>query len=119
MNQVFAFATAVMLLAPATLAHAVKFDRHRQGTLKEIGPDRVVLDTAYKKQITLMISNITIVHRNGTDAHLDQLRVGDRILAEVMPNDDGTLYAVMLRATAPRPKKKGGRPSSVPAVPQR
>jgi hypothetical protein len=101
---------AVLLFALAAdrqeLPHLeVKFDRHRSGTIVEVQNVALLLETKDKTRISVNLLKLTIVHRNGRDVELDALRVGDRVLIEVMPNPSDGLDAVMVRAQAP-PKRK-------------
>ena len=87
------------------------FKAHRSGTIVEIQKGALVVQMKDKKPITLNLLGVTLVHRNGRDVELDALRVGDRAVIDVMPNDSGGLDAVMVEAQAP-PKRK--KPSAKP-----
>lgn len=101
----------VMLLALATdrqeLPHVeAKFRGHRSGTIVEVNKNALLLETKDKKRISVTLLSVTIVHRNGRDAHVDALRVGDRVLVDVMPNPAGGLDAVMVTVQPPSKGKK-------------
>lgn len=100
--------TALLALVQPAFGHEVKFDPHRSGTLKQVQSDRVVIASSGKNAVTVLVNDTTIVHRNGREAHLPELKIGDRVVVDVMPNDDGTLYAVSIKARQPRkrPAKK-------------
>ena len=111
---------ALLLTANAALAHEVKFDPHRAGTVKEVRKDALVIEQAEKVRVTVVVNSTTIIQRNGRDAEIGAVKVGDRVAVDVMPNPDGTLYAVMVRAqSAPRRKlpAKTGRQTSPPSRP--
>ena len=92
-----------LLLCAGTpaLAHEVKFQAHRSGTLEEIHSDGLTIETAGKKQLAVVVNDITIVHRNGEDVALSDLRPGDHVLLEVMPEGKTGLYAVDITAKSP------------------
>ena len=82
------------------------FKAHRSGTIVEIQKDALVVEMKGKKRITLNLLGVTLVHRNGRDEEVNALRVGDRVVIDVMPNDSGGLDAVMVEVRAPQKRKK-------------
>lgn len=110
-------ALVVFGIAFAGFAHEVKFKADRTGTLKEIYPDRLVVSIPKSAPLTIFVNDTTIVHRNGKDVHLEELKVGDAVLVHVMPNEDGSLYGVEVearrlphKATDARKRKQGNPP---------
>ena len=101
------FALFVLLAAAPHLTHEnIQFKQHRSGTIAEIQSVALVVESARKERLTINISGVTIIYRNGRDTELDALRVGDRVVINVIPNDAGQLEAVMVRAQAAPMRKK-------------
>lgn len=94
----------------------MKFKPHRYGTIVEIQKDALVVQAKDKTHLTVNLLGVTVVHRNGRDVELDALRVGDRVVIDVMPNHSGGLDAVMVEARAP-PKRKKTSAMSAPRRP--
>lgn len=96
------------MLACSALADPVTFAQRRRGTLTRVQPDLVVIKQPAKGTITVTVNDTTIVHRNGREAHQPDLKIGDQLAVNVMPNEDGSLYAVSIDARGPRkrPAKK-------------
>ena len=108
------FALFVLLAAAPHLTHQeVKFKQQRSGTLAEIQRGGLVMETARKERLTIQINDQTIIYRNGRDTEIDALRVGDRVVIDVMPNAAGALEAVMVTARA-APKRKRAPSKSGP-----
>ena len=82
------------------------FKAHRSGTIVETQKESLLVEMKGKKRITLSLLGVTLVHRNGRDEEVNALRVGDRVVIDVMPNDSGGLDAVMVEARAPPKRKK-------------
>lgn len=89
------------------------FKAHRSGTIVEIQKDALVVEMKGKTRITLNLLGVTLVHRNGRDEEVNALRVGDRVVIDVMPNDSGGLDAVMVEARA-QPKRKKSPTKTTP-----
>ena len=101
------FALLLALSADGGVPHIqMRFKAHRSGTIVGIQKDALVVEMKDKKRITLNLLGVTLVHRNGRDEEVDALRVGDRVIIDVMPNDSGGLDAVMVEAQAPPKRKK-------------
>jgi hypothetical protein len=100
---------ALLLVAAVDggLPHVViKFKPHRTGIVRELQKDRIVLELADKSRLGIATTGVTIVHRDGRDVELDELRVGDRADVHVMPRQGGDLEAVDIAARSPPKRKK-------------
>jgi ribosomal protein S1 len=94
--------------------------RHREvrGTLVELNADSVVVQAPDKSRVTLVINDLTIVHKRSHMDHLKDLAVGDRVNIEIMPNDAGTLSAILISVKKPAKRNRSARkPAAVPTHP--
>lgn len=87
----------------------MKFRPHRTGVIKALHDDTLVLQISTKTTLTVRLISVTIVHRNGREAHVSDLRVGDKAVIHVMPDETGQLDAVDIEARSPAARKKPAR----------
>jgi hypothetical protein len=91
--------------SPAAFAHPVQFKTQRTGILKEVRPGALVVELEKTSLITVFVTDTTVVHRNGKEAEVKDLRAGDHLVIGVMPHDGANgLDGISVEATDPRRK---------------
>ena len=95
----------LLLIANPASTHEVKFDVHRAGIVKEVRKDALLVEQPSQVRLTVGVNSTTIIQRNGRDAEIGDVKIGDRVAIDVIPNPDGTLYAVMVRARSASRRK--------------
>jgi hypothetical protein len=89
--------------SPAAFAHPVQFKTQRTGILKAVRPGALVVELEKGSPVTVFVRETTVVHRNGKDAKVEDLRAGDSLVVGVMPHDGAEgLDGTRIEARAPR-----------------
>ena len=92
------FATAVLAVAPSAFAHT-GFN-HVMGTVAKLSGNVLILQTA-KGEVDMKLSDRTVVTRNGKNAHIADLKPGERVVAEVSEKSkDNVAQSVKIGAAA-------------------
>ena len=109
MRSMMAMAVLGVLFAPA-LAGAHEAGLHARGTIREIGPDHVVLAMTDGKEQTYALGQDTKFVRGEAPARREEVRAGERAVIHAR-RDGEKLHATEIRlGPAGADAKKGTRP---------
>ena len=99
--RVLATALWLVSLAPLVLAHGDL--KHVLGTVREVGADRVVVETRDGGKESIAINADTKYYRGDATAKPDELKVGDRVVVHATQSDPPTAKAI--RFSTPKSAK--------------
>lgn len=88
---------ALLLAGAAAMAHG-DYD-HVRGTVTQVSPQALTVQTTGKTTKTLVLSGKTVFERAGKKASLADLKVGDRVVVDV-PKNSSEAHMVQFGAAA-------------------
>ena len=104
MKRIAAFLAALSLTGTIILAHGGL--EHIRGTVTKIDNQTITLQLSGNKTKTVTVTAKTAYKLAGKPAHLTDLKVGDRIIAEVAEGKSEAEEIQIGTATTPAPTKK-------------
>jgi hypothetical protein len=81
MNRLATLAAALLVSGTVVLAHGG--NEHVRGVVKEVTAQTITVETTAKATRTLTLGPKTAFKQAGKDAHLSDLKVGDRVIVDV------------------------------------
>ena len=94
--------TLAAFLASATLVFAHNGNDHVRGTVTQVSPQSITVQTTAKATKTLAISDKTQFKQNGKMAHVADVKVGDLVVVDVPEHSSDALLVQIGAASAPK-----------------
>lgn len=102
MNRLTTFAAAFLVAGTSLVAHGG--NDHVRGVVTQVSAQSITVQTTEKATRTLTLSPKTLFKQAGKDAHLSDLRVGDRVVVDVPEKKNDALLIQIGAASAPAHK---------------
>ena len=93
---------AAVLLTMASFAYAHEGNEHVRGVVTAIAANSITVQVNAKSTKTLTLNDKTVFTKSGKAAHLEDLKVGDRVVIDVPAK---TTEAKLVQFGAPAPAK--------------
>jgi hypothetical protein len=97
MRRLIAFAAAFLVAGTLLLAHGG--NEHVRGVVTQISAQSITVQTTAKATRTLSLSQKTAFKQAGKDAHLSDLKIGDRVVIDV-PEKKNEALLIQIGAAA-------------------
>lgn len=98
--------TCFLALAAAGALYAHEGMDHVIGFARAVTPTTITVETAKHEMVTVVLRPNTEVMKSQVKAHMEDLRIGDRVLVHAEKNKAGKLEAEELDLLGPLPAKK-------------
>src|ERR1700737_665970 len=89
----------VAIILAGTIAFAHGGNEHVRGIVTQISAQSITVQTADKATKTLTVTDKTTFQRSGKAAHLEDVKVGDRVVVDV-PQKTTNALLIQIGATA-------------------
>jgi len=103
MKRLITLIVTVGLAGTIALAHGG--NQHVRGVVTQISAQSITVQTADKATKTLALTDKTTFQRAGKSAHLDDVKVGDRVVIDVPQKTNNALLIQIGMAAKPAPHK--------------
>ena len=110
MRRTIALAISLALLAGLTFAHGN--EKHLMGTVIEISPTYIRIQTSAKTPIEVMVTPETKFTKGDAPVTPKDLQVGDRVVIHAMVMEGGKLMAHIVRIGVAKPLQSHSRGSN-------
>ena len=95
----------VSVVLAGTIAFAHGDNVHVRGVVTQVSAQSITVQTADKATKTLTLTDKTTFQRSGKAAHLDDVKVGDRVVIDVPVKTTNALLIQIGAAAKPAPHK--------------
>ena len=102
MNRFTVLAAAFLVAGTLVFAHGG--NEHVRGVVTQISAQSITVQTTAKATRTLTVSQNTLFKQGGKDAHLSDLKVGDRVVVDV-PEKKNDALLIQIGAASTSAKK--------------
>jgi len=103
MSRLITLVVSVILAGTIALAHGG--NEHVRGVVTQVSAQSITVQTADKATKTLTLTDKTTFKRSGKAAHLDDVKVGDRVVIDVPAKTTNALLIQVGAAPKPAPHK--------------